>query len=168
MNASYSVSFYNVVFRPAYRNQSMNVSFSIQVKKCLTCRACVVSRQRVGECVVCSEAAAAVVCRPCGHVCVCNNCAPLMRKCVECRTPLQPPPAPPAPAAPPAVPPAPLQGPAPHKIDCKYLMSPVTATVMINFFSVSSLSLPASSNHALNVPLPQWRRRVAVTWPRCR
>ncbi|CAH2210383.1 jg18560, partial [Pararge aegeria aegeria] len=72
------------------------------VKKCLVCRACVTSRQRVGECVVCSEAPATVVFRPCGDVCACASCAPLMRKCVECRTPLQPPPAAPAPASVPA------------------------------------------------------------------
>lgn len=60
------------------------------MKKCLTCRATVTSRQRVGECVVCSEAPATVVFRPCGDVCACAACAPLMRKCVECRTPLQP------------------------------------------------------------------------------
>lgn len=121
----------DTLFRPCGHICCCSVC-AARVKKCLTCRACVVSRQRVGECVVCSEAAAAVVCRPCGHVCVCNNCAPLMRKCVECRTPLQPPPAPPAPAAPPAVPPAPLQGPAPHKIDLEKESSSNLAQVQVN------------------------------------
>lgn len=68
----------------------MLVRVRLQVKKCLICRGGVSSRERVGECVVCSEAPATVVFRPCGDVCACAACAPLMRKCVECRTPLLP------------------------------------------------------------------------------
>lgn len=80
----------------------------MQVKKCLICRAGVTVRAALGECVVCSEAPATVVFRPCGDVCACAACAPLMRKCVECRTPLAPPPA--QPHQPPHV-----------KLDCNFI-----------------------------------------------
>ena len=43
-------------------------------------------RRAVGkECLVCSEAPAAVLFRPCKHMVACESCAALMKKCVECR-----------------------------------------------------------------------------------
>ena len=59
---------------------------SERVKKCLLCREYVDDRREVGkECLVCSEAAAAVLFRPCKHMVACESCAALMKKCVECR-----------------------------------------------------------------------------------
>lgn len=37
------------------------------------------------ECVVCSDKKASVLFRPCSHLCACDSCAPLMKKCVNCR-----------------------------------------------------------------------------------
>ena len=57
------------------------------MKKCLLCREYVDDRREVGkECLVCSEAAAAVLFRPCKHMVACESCAALMKKCVECRS----------------------------------------------------------------------------------
>ncbi|PIN88193.1 hypothetical protein AB205_0169350 [Aquarana catesbeiana] len=39
----------------------------------------------IEECVVCSDKKAAVLFQPCGHMCACENCASLMKKCVQCR-----------------------------------------------------------------------------------
>ena len=56
------------------------------MKKCLICREYVDDRREVGkECLVCSEAAAAVLFQPCKHMVACESCAALMKKCVECR-----------------------------------------------------------------------------------
>ncbi|KAI4905210.1 hypothetical protein NFI96_011039, partial [Prochilodus magdalenae] len=40
---------------------------------------------QIEECVVCSDKKAAVLFQPCGHMCACENCASLMKKCVQCR-----------------------------------------------------------------------------------
>jgi len=40
---------------------------------------------QIEECVVCSDKKAAVLFKPCGHMCACESCAPLMKKCVQCR-----------------------------------------------------------------------------------
>ena len=34
---------------------------------------------------VCSDKQASVLFEPCGHMCACDNCAALMKKCVQCR-----------------------------------------------------------------------------------
>jgi len=38
------------------------------------------------ECIVCSDAHAEVVFRPCGHRIVCVPCSVRMKKCIQCRT----------------------------------------------------------------------------------
>lgn len=38
------------------------------------------------ECLVCSDRRASIVFHPCGHICACENCAVLMKKCVTCRS----------------------------------------------------------------------------------
>jgi len=38
---------------------------------------------------VCSEARASVLFRPCGHMVACAQCASIMKKCVECRAPIE-------------------------------------------------------------------------------
>jgi E3 ubiquitin-protein ligase mind-bomb len=40
---------------------------------------------QIEECVVCSDKKAAVLFRPCGHMCACDSCGALMKKCVQCR-----------------------------------------------------------------------------------
>ncbi|UYV76921.1 MIB1 [Cordylochernes scorpioides] len=40
---------------------------------------------QVEECVVCSDKRASVLFKPCGHMVVCDGCAVLMKKCVQCR-----------------------------------------------------------------------------------
>ncbi|CAK9294082.1 unnamed protein product [Gordionus sp. m RMFG-2023] len=37
------------------------------------------------ECLVCSEKKASVLFKDCGHVCVCQSCSVLVKKCVKCR-----------------------------------------------------------------------------------
>ncbi|XP_070305217.1 E3 ubiquitin-protein ligase mib1 [Salvelinus sp. IW2-2015] len=51
----------------------------------LICKDQVQSRTKIEECVVCSDKKAAVLFEPCGHMCACENCASLMKKCVQCR-----------------------------------------------------------------------------------
>ena len=34
---------------------------------------------------MCSDRKASVLFRPCGHMCACDACATLMKKCVQCR-----------------------------------------------------------------------------------
>ena len=41
---------------------------------------------QIEECVVCSDKKASVLFRPCGHMCACEGCAALMKKCVQCRS----------------------------------------------------------------------------------
>lgn len=45
----------------------------------------VTDRIRIDECLVCSDRKSAVLFEPCGHICACEVCALLMKKCVECR-----------------------------------------------------------------------------------
>ena len=42
-------------------------------------------RSKIEECVVCSDKKASVLFQPCGHMCACESCAALMKKCVQCR-----------------------------------------------------------------------------------
>jgi len=44
---------------------------------------------QIEECVVCSDRKAGVLFRPCGHMCACESCAALMKKCVQCRAQIQ-------------------------------------------------------------------------------
>jgi hypothetical protein len=39
-----------------------------------------------GECIVCWEDKACVALSPCGHVCLCETCAPQQRQCPVCRS----------------------------------------------------------------------------------
>ena len=41
---------------------------------------------QIEDCLVCSETPASVLFKPCNHMVACENCAPIMKKCVECRT----------------------------------------------------------------------------------
>lgn len=59
------------------------------MKKCLICRESVSARDKIDECVVCSDRPSSVFFKPCGHMVSCENCAPIMKKCVECRTPIE-------------------------------------------------------------------------------
>ena len=38
---------------------------------------------------MCSDRKAGVLFRPCGHMCACDACAALMKKCVQCRAQIQ-------------------------------------------------------------------------------
>lgn len=38
---------------------------------------------------MCSDRKAGVLFRPCGHMCACESCATLMKKCVQCRAQIQ-------------------------------------------------------------------------------
>lgn len=44
---------------------------------------------QIEECVVCSDRKAGMLFRPCGHMCACEGCAALMKKCVQCRAQIQ-------------------------------------------------------------------------------
>lgn len=44
---------------------------------------------QIEECVVCSDRKAGMLFRPCGHMCACESCAALMKKCVQCRAQIQ-------------------------------------------------------------------------------
>jgi len=46
------------------------------------------SNQMGSECVVCMEAQAVVALMPCGHRCVCEGCATVLRQCPMCREPI--------------------------------------------------------------------------------
>ena len=45
-------------------------------------------QKKIEDCVVCSDAKARILFKPCHHMVACENCAKLMKKCVECRTPI--------------------------------------------------------------------------------
>lgn len=57
-----------------------------RVKKCLICRETISSREKIDECLVCSDKRAGVFFKPCGHMVACENCSTIMKKCVQCRT----------------------------------------------------------------------------------
>jgi E3 ubiquitin-protein ligase mind-bomb len=42
-------------------------------------------RVRIEDCLICSEQKASVICMPCEHLCACESCAKLMKKCIVCR-----------------------------------------------------------------------------------
>uniref|UniRef100_G3U2F5 MIB E3 ubiquitin protein ligase 1 n=1 Tax=Loxodonta africana TaxID=9785 RepID=G3U2F5_LOXAF len=62
---------------------------SPRVKKCLICKEQVQSRTKalkpLFHCVRCMDKKAGIYKDPCGHMCACENCASLMKKCVQCR-----------------------------------------------------------------------------------
>lgn len=60
-----------------------------RVKKCLICRETVSSREKIDECLVCSDKRASVFFKPCGHMVACDNCSKIMKKCVQCRTSIE-------------------------------------------------------------------------------
>lgn len=60
-----------------------------RVKKCLICRETVSSREKIDECLVCSDKRANVFFKPCGHMVACENCSKIMKKCVQCRTQIE-------------------------------------------------------------------------------
>ena len=81
---------------------------SDKVKKCLMCREFVDDRRKVSittahigigfgwfavfqieDCLVCSENSSSVLFKPCNHMVACENCASVMKKCVECRSPIE-------------------------------------------------------------------------------
>lgn len=47
------------------------------------------SREKIDECLVCSDKRASVFFRPCGHMVACENCSKIMKKCVQCRTQIE-------------------------------------------------------------------------------
>ncbi|KAH9491444.1 hypothetical protein Btru_032197 [Bulinus truncatus] len=53
------------------------------------CKDPVQSRTKIEECVVCSDKKASVLFKPCGHMCACDGCANLMKKCVQCRASIE-------------------------------------------------------------------------------
>jgi E3 ubiquitin-protein ligase mind-bomb len=44
---------------------------------------------QIDECLVCSDRKASIFFKPCGHMVSCDNCAPIMKKCVQCRTSIE-------------------------------------------------------------------------------
>lgn len=60
-----------------------------RVKKCLICRETISSREKIDECLVCSDKRASVFFKPCGHMVACDNCSTIMKKCVQCRTQIE-------------------------------------------------------------------------------
>lgn len=44
---------------------------------------------QIDECLVCSDRKASIFFKPCGHMVACDNCAPIMKKCVQCRTAIE-------------------------------------------------------------------------------
>lgn len=60
-----------------------------RVKKCLICRETISSREKIDECLVCSDKRASVFFKPCGHMVACENCSTIMKKCVQCRTQIE-------------------------------------------------------------------------------
>lgn len=60
-----------------------------RVKKCLICRETVSSREKIDECLVCSDKRASIFFKPCGHMVACDNCSKIMKKCVQCRTQIE-------------------------------------------------------------------------------
>lgn len=47
------------------------------------------AREKIDECLVCSDRRASVFFKPCGHMVACDNCSRLMKKCVLCRTQIE-------------------------------------------------------------------------------
>ena len=43
-------------------------------------------RTVIGDCLVCTDNPATVLFKPCLHMVACENCASVMKKCVECRS----------------------------------------------------------------------------------
>ena len=44
---------------------------------------------QIEDCLVCSENKASVLFKPCNMMIACENCAKVMKKCVDCRTPIE-------------------------------------------------------------------------------
>lgn len=47
------------------------------------------AREKIDECLVCSDKRAGVFFKPCGHMVACENCSAIMKKCVQCRTQIE-------------------------------------------------------------------------------
>lgn len=62
---------------------------SPRVKKCLICREAVSAREKIDECLVCSDKRASVFFKPCRHMVACEICSQIMKKCVQCRTQIE-------------------------------------------------------------------------------
>ncbi|XP_070491410.1 E3 ubiquitin-protein ligase mind-bomb-like isoform X1 [Chironomus tepperi] len=85
----------DTVFKPCGHVVSCEACGS-RIKKCLICRETVSSREKISskifqidECLVCSDRKASVFFKPCGHLVACDHCAPIMKKCVQCRTSIE-------------------------------------------------------------------------------
>jgi E3 ubiquitin-protein ligase mind-bomb len=67
-------------------------SCSARCKRCLVCKTEITERVRIDtalpprECEICSERPASVRIEPCGHVSACEQCAPVLKKCITCRS----------------------------------------------------------------------------------
>lgn len=44
---------------------------------------------QIEECLVCSDKKSSVLFKPCGHMCVCDSCSQIMKKCVLCRAQIE-------------------------------------------------------------------------------
>ncbi|KAJ8961590.1 hypothetical protein NQ314_005934 [Rhamnusium bicolor] len=49
----------------------------------------VITRIKIEECLVCSDKKSSVLFKPCGHMCACESCALIMKKCVMCRAQIE-------------------------------------------------------------------------------
>lgn len=44
---------------------------------------------QIEECLVCSDKKSSVLFKPCGHMCACESCSQIMKKCVMCRAQIE-------------------------------------------------------------------------------
>lgn len=44
---------------------------------------------QIEECLVCSDKKSSVLFKPCGHMCACESCSQIMKKCVTCRSQIE-------------------------------------------------------------------------------
>lgn len=44
---------------------------------------------QIEECLVCSDKKSSVLFKPCGHMCACESCSQIMKKCVLCRAQIE-------------------------------------------------------------------------------
>jgi E3 ubiquitin-protein ligase mind-bomb len=59
------------------------------VTTCPICSQPVTNTKKIEECLVCSESPASVLFKPCLHMVACDSCSSIMKKCVQCRTPIE-------------------------------------------------------------------------------
>lgn len=60
-----------------------------EVTVCPLCNQPVTSSNKIEECLVCSESESSVIFKPCLHMVACDSCSSIMKKCVQCRTPIE-------------------------------------------------------------------------------